>query len=202
MYSVCVWSCAPLVTRATPEGTTCERTADGAAVIRINRNQREWSGQRRETDAHADTGVSWSHLWLNAVSLTAWLNIFAQVAARQVQNLLHCLILFLPWGHFLFLIGSFWQLTIKFILIASNLFIFFVFFSPPPQKCAFLSYDTVVWSSHLAELVKSSLARPHPDHFLNVFCTTGSWMILCLLRGHAALGAVHVMCHAFFHEAK
>lgn len=46
---------APLVTRATPEGTTCERvhthtdtrahTADRAAVIRISINHEEWSGQ-------------------------------------------------------------------------------------------------------------------------------------------------------------
>lgn len=93
-------------------------------------------------------------------------------------------------------------LTVNYKVYSNCIKSVYFFVPPPSQKCAFLSYDTVVWSSHLAELVKSSLARPHPDHFLNVFCTTGSWMILCLLRGHAALGAVHVMCHAFFHEAK
>jgi len=49
---------APLVTRATPEGTTSEHThtADRAAVIRISINHEEWSGHmpqasRRERSA-------------------------------------------------------------------------------------------------------------------------------------------------------
>lgn len=57
VFSVCVCVCgvvlvhlggagAPLVTRATPEGTTCEHTADRAAVIGISINHEEWSGQR------------------------------------------------------------------------------------------------------------------------------------------------------------